>query len=138
MGGVKRATLLGVICTLGASVSPGALASLPTNGPDAPCLHRHYLPAFTAYSLGASFDGLPRTGMFRSCFVPNPRGKLVGPGHARLSGVRKPITEPARRKVPVGYAIFRWRSRAGPSAIATSARTASHHRRLCPPPRPTP
>jgi hypothetical protein len=81
IGGAKRAILLGVICTLGVFVSPGASASLPTNGPDGPCLHRHHLPAFTAYSLGPLFEGLPRTGMFRSCYAPPhiPHVHLVGP-----------------------------------------------------------
>ena len=74
-----RAILLGLICALGVFVSPGASASLPTNGADAPCLHRHHLPAFTAYSLGPSFEGLPRIAMYRSCSAP-PRVKFVGGG----------------------------------------------------------
>jgi hypothetical protein len=76
MVGVERAILFGVLLTLGVFVSAGARASLPTNGPDAACLHRHHLPAFTAYSLGSSFEGLPRSGMFRFCFTP-PRIKGV-------------------------------------------------------------
>jgi hypothetical protein len=68
-----RSFLLSGMCALSVLAAPAALASLGS-GPSeiAPCLKRHHLPAFTTYSLGATFAGLRRTHMSRSCLVPPP------------------------------------------------------------------
>lgn len=59
-------------------VASAALASLGSSGPEAaPCLRRHHLPAFTAYDLGPSFEGLSRSGGGRDCYAP-PQGHIVG------------------------------------------------------------
>ena len=74
--------LVAVLCVIGGvavTVGQPALANFGSVGAEAaPCLRRHNLPAFTAYSLGSSFAGLPRVEMFRSCYAP-PRGRrLIG------------------------------------------------------------
>ncbi len=45
---------------------------------EAPCLKRRQLPAFTAYNLGSTFDGLPLASVERSCFAPGPLAHRVG------------------------------------------------------------
>jgi hypothetical protein len=74
---------IAVLCATGALsavvVSP-AVASLGSSGSDAaPCLKRRHLPPYTAYDLGPTFAGLPRTAMVRECYAP-PHGHLVGTG----------------------------------------------------------
>jgi hypothetical protein len=72
-----------VACTLLAST---AVASRDEGSAGhRPCLEARHLPAFTAYSLGASFDGLARTGESRSCFVPPPADRIVGSGPRSLA-----------------------------------------------------
>jgi hypothetical protein len=59
------------------------LAGLPAPGlgspgsEAAPCLKRHRLPAYTVYTLGASFSGLARVSVARYCYAPGT-GRIVG------------------------------------------------------------
>ena len=87
----RTAVALCAVCGLAVLLAPSAPASLGSNGPEtAPCIARHHLPAFTAYSLGASFAGLPRTDVSRSCYAP-PRGRVVGPHPSSVAWVSDAI-----------------------------------------------
>jgi hypothetical protein len=57
-----------VLAGLSAGVSLGSQPSRE----EAPCLKQRQLPAFTAYNLGPTFDGLPLVSVERSCFAPGP------------------------------------------------------------------
>jgi hypothetical protein len=57
-------------------LAPASLAS--DNSGHARCLTRRHLPAFTAYQLGSSFEGLARSGGGRDCYAP-VHGHIVGP-----------------------------------------------------------
>jgi hypothetical protein len=70
-----RSVMLAVPCALFlANVFGGISLASQSRSEEAPCLKRHHLPAFTAYDLGRTFDGLPLTSVERSCFAP-PAGK---------------------------------------------------------------
>ncbi|MHB8531220.1 MAG: hypothetical protein ACYDC2_00730 [Solirubrobacteraceae bacterium] len=80
-----------VACVLALVLVSPALASLGTEpSQTAPCLTRRNLPTFTAFDLGTSFAGLPRTSMYRSCYVP-PHGNLVGPGPRSVAWISDAI-----------------------------------------------
>jgi hypothetical protein len=83
----QRTVVLCAVSSVVLAGAPTAAASLGSSGPEiAPCLQRHHLPTFTAYSLGASFAGLSRTNMSRSCYAPPP-GRLVGTGSGSVTWV---------------------------------------------------
>jgi zinc transporter ZupT len=42
---------------------------------NAACVKQKHLPAYTAYNLGAKFDGLPLTSVQRSCQTSRPRAR---------------------------------------------------------------
>lgn len=84
------AVALGAVCAV-AAAAPSALAGPGPSGPaTAPCAARRHLPAFTAYSLGMSFAGLPLTDELRSCYVP-PAGRIVGTHPGSLTWVSDAI-----------------------------------------------
>jgi hypothetical protein len=66
------------MAALSALLMSPALASLGSSTSEtAPCLRRTHLPPYTAYDLGPTFAGLPRTFMSRECYAP-PHGRIVG------------------------------------------------------------
>lgn len=66
--------MLAVPCALVlANVFGGIGLASQSRSEEAPCLKQRQLPAFTAYNLGSTFDGLPLTSVERSCFAPSPR-----------------------------------------------------------------
>jgi hypothetical protein len=68
-----RSAMLAVPCTLVlANVFGGTSLGSQSSQEEAPCLKQRHLPAFTAYNLGRTFDGLPLTSVERSCFAPPP------------------------------------------------------------------
>jgi hypothetical protein len=67
--------MLAVPCALAlANVFGGIGLASQSRSEEAPCLKQRHLPAFTAYNLGDTFDGLPLTSVERSCLAP-PAGK---------------------------------------------------------------
>jgi hypothetical protein len=72
-----------VLCALCGSsalaMTPAVAGPGSSNSEAAACLKRRHLPPYTAYDLGPTFAGLPRTSMARECFAP-PHGRLVGTG----------------------------------------------------------
>jgi hypothetical protein len=78
---VRRVVAVTAIAGLSLLIMPVAYGSLGSTPSDtAPCLKRRHLPAFTAYSLGGKFEGLPLTDRSRLCFAPPGYVRLVGPG----------------------------------------------------------
>ena len=81
-GRLRATTLASAIAALSIPLLPDAHAgSSPSPRETAPCLKRRHFPNYTAYSLGATFAGLPLTDMSRFCFAP-PKSpfRIVGPG----------------------------------------------------------
>jgi hypothetical protein len=67
-----------------ANVLAGISLASQSSSEEAPCLKQRHLPAFTAYSLGSTFDGLPLTSVERSCFAPARVRHLPGHGRHRV------------------------------------------------------
>jgi hypothetical protein len=68
-----RLVTLALPCALAlVNVFGGIGLASQSRSEEAPCLKQRDLPAFTAYNLGRTFDGLPLTSVERSCFAPGP------------------------------------------------------------------
>lgn len=76
---LSMSVILAVPCPLVlANVFGGIGLASQSRSEEAPCLKRHHLPAFTAYDLGRTFDGLPLTSVERSCSAPPPGRHRLG------------------------------------------------------------